>query len=66
MLRLHSLSRALAWFLMLLKVLQGSKMKPDLLMSHRFKLSEIESANDIFGNPSTAQAIKMYIEADGL
>ncbi|KAK9248285.1 chaperonin 10-like protein [Lipomyces tetrasporus] len=52
--------------LMLLKVLQGGTMKPDLLMSHRFKLSEIESAYDIFGNPSTAQAIKMYIEADGL
>ncbi|KAK9311780.1 chaperonin 10-like protein [Lipomyces starkeyi] len=51
---------------MLLKILQHGKMNPSALITHRFKLSQIEKAYDIFGNAAKEHAIKMCITADDI
>lgn len=49
---------------MLLKSLIAGKLgKPETLITHKFKLNEIEHAYDIFGNASKEHAIKMLLEA---
>lgn len=48
---------------MLLQVLRGGKLKPESLITHRFKLDDIEKAYEIFGNAAREHAIKTYIEA---
>ncbi|KAK7206680.1 putative zinc-dependent alcohol dehydrogenase [Myxozyma melibiosi] len=48
---------------MLLKVLQGGKVKPEALITHRFKLDDIEHAYEVFGNAAKEHAIKTFIEA---
>ncbi|KAK9236953.1 chaperonin 10-like protein [Lipomyces kononenkoae] len=51
---------------MLLKILQSGKMNASVLVTHHFKLSQIEKAYDVFGNAANEHAIKMSIEADGI
>ncbi|KAK9365557.1 chaperonin 10-like protein [Lipomyces kononenkoae] len=45
----------------LLKILQSGKMSPNSLITHRFKLSQIENAYDVFGNAAKEHAIKVCI-----
>lgn len=49
---------------MLLKSLIAGKLgKPEMLITHKFKLNEIEHAYDVFGNAGKEHAIKMLLEA---
>ena len=46
---------------MLLKTITSGKLNPEKLITHRFKLSEIEKAYEVFGNPVKEQAMKVII-----
>jgi alcohol dehydrogenase len=46
---------------LLLKLLLKGKLKPESLVTHRFKLSEIMQAYDTFGNAQNNHAIKLII-----
>lgn len=48
----------------LLKALEANKIQPEKLVTHRFKLSEIEEAYKVFSNAAAHQAIKVIIEND--
>jgi alcohol dehydrogenase len=46
---------------MLLQMIQSGRLDAKKLVSHRFDLSEIIKAYDIFGNPAQERAIKVVI-----
>lgn len=46
---------------MLMKTMQSGKVKPEQLITHRFKLDEIEKAYDVFGNASREKAMKVIL-----
>jgi len=48
---------------MLLKVLKAGKIDPKLLITHRFKLTNILKAYETFGNAAKTKALKVIIEA---
>lgn len=48
---------------MLLKTLIAHKLQPEALITHKFKLSEIDHAYDIFSKAAEEKAIKMLLEA---
>ncbi|MBP2623561.1 zinc-dependent alcohol dehydrogenase family protein [Streptococcus oricebi] len=48
----------------LLKALEGHKIAPEKLVTHYFKLSEIEKAYEVFSEAAKHQAIKVIIEND--
>ena len=48
---------------MLLKTVQSKKIDPKLLVTHRFKLSQILEAYDTFGRAADTRALKVIIEA---
>ncbi|OSQ35830.1 zinc-dependent alcohol dehydrogenase family protein [Thalassospira mesophila] len=46
---------------MLMKTVQSGKVKPEQLITHRFKLDEIEQAYEVFGNASREKAMKVIL-----
>ena len=48
----------------LLKALESHKIEPEKLVTHYFKLSEIEKAYEVFGKAADHHAIKVIIEND--
>ena len=48
----------------LLKALETHKIEPEKLVTHYFKLSEIEKAYEVFSKASDHPAIKVIIEND--
>ncbi|OKH87091.1 zinc-dependent alcohol dehydrogenase family protein [Thalassospira sp. TSL5-1] len=46
---------------MLMKTMQSGKVKPEQLITHRFKLDEIEQAYEVFGNASREKAMKVIL-----
>ena len=48
----------------LLKALESHKIEPEKLVTHYFKLSEIEKAYEVFGKAADQHAIKVIIEND--
>jgi alcohol dehydrogenase len=49
---------------MLLKTVQADKIDPKKLITHRFKLSDIMRAYEVFGKAAETQALKVIIEAE--
>ena len=49
---------------LLLKMVRTGKLKPAQLITHRFPLSEITRAYDIFGNAAHERALKVILSAD--
>jgi len=49
---------------MLLQTLQGGKLQPAELISHRFDLNDIEAAYRVFGNAAEERAMKVLLIAD--
>jgi len=49
---------------MLLKTVQAEKIKPELLITHRFKMSQIMQAYEVFAKAADTNALKVIIEAD--
>ncbi|KAF6834444.1 alcohol dehydrogenase [Colletotrichum plurivorum] len=49
---------------MLLKLVQSGKLQPSQLITHRFKLSEMEKAYETFGEASKHGALKVVIDVD--
>ena len=47
----------------LLKDITDGKLKPEVLVTHRFKLDQFEEAYDVFSNPTKTGAIKVLVEA---
>lgn len=47
---------------MLFKVVQSQKLKPSILITHRFKLDDILHAYDVFGNAGEEKALKVILE----
>ena len=47
---------------MLLKTVTSKKINPNKLITHHFKLDEIEKAYEVFGNASKEKAMKVIIE----
>jgi len=47
-----------------LKALESHKIEPEKLVTHYFKLSEIEKAYEVFGKAADHHAIKVIIEND--
>lgn len=47
---------------MLLKTVSSKKIDPNKLITHHFKLEEIEKAYEVFGNASAEKAMKVIIE----
>ena len=48
----------------LLKLQKSHKIEPEKLVTHYFKLSEIEKAYEVFGKAADHHAIKVIIEND--
>jgi alcohol dehydrogenase len=48
---------------MLLSLLRSHKIDPKLLITHRFKFSNILDAYDTFGHAADTRALKVIIEA---
>ncbi len=46
---------------MLMKTMQSGKVKPEQLITHRFKLDDIEQAYEVFGNASREKAMKVIL-----
>ncbi len=46
---------------MLLKTVSSGKLAPTVLITHRFKLSEILKAYEVFGNPGKEKSMKVII-----
>ncbi|MDE1479211.1 zinc-dependent alcohol dehydrogenase family protein [Xenorhabdus bovienii] len=49
---------------MLLKSLQSGKISPEKLVTHRYSLSEIETAYEVFGNAEKEKALKIVLTAE--
>ncbi len=50
---------------MLLKVVQSGRLRPGKLVTHRFPLSDVMKAYDIFGNAAKEGALKVVLKNDG-
>ncbi len=48
---------------MLLKLVQSGKLQPAKLVTHRFKLTDVMSAYDVFGNAARERALKVVLSA---
>jgi alcohol dehydrogenase len=48
---------------MLLKTVLSGKLKPGQLITHHFKLDEIEKAYEVFGNAVKEQTMKVILSA---
>ena len=48
---------------MLLQTVQAGKVQPQKLVTHRFKLDEIEQAYEVFGNAAREKAMKVILNA---
>ena len=48
---------------MLPKTVQSRKIDPHLLITHRFKLDQIQDAYETFGHAASSQAFKVIIDA---
>jgi alcohol dehydrogenase len=48
---------------MLLKTVQAGKVDPTRLVTHRFKLNDIEKAYQVFANAAQEKALKVIISA---
>ena len=48
----------------LMRVVESGGVKPEELVTHRFKLDDIEKAYDIFSEAAKEQAIKMLLTAE--
>lgn len=48
---------------MLLKALNTGRIDPSKLVTHRFKLNEIEQAYEVFGNAAESKAMKVLLSA---
>jgi alcohol dehydrogenase len=48
---------------MLLKTVQSGKIDPTRLITHRFKLANIQDAYDTFRRAAETRALKVIIEA---
>ncbi|CJH26783.1 alcohol dehydrogenase [Streptococcus pneumoniae] len=48
----------------MLKALESHKIEPEKLVTHYFKLSEIEKAYEVFSKAADHHAIKVIIEND--
>ena len=48
---------------MLLQTVQAGKVQPQKLVTHRFKLGEIEQAYEVFGNAAREKAMKVLMTA---
>ena len=46
---------------MLLKTVTSGRLKPEKLITHRFKLSEVMKAYDVFGNAQKESTLKVII-----
>jgi alcohol dehydrogenase len=46
---------------MLLKTVVSGKIKPEDLITHRFKLDEIIKAYEVFGNAAEEKALKIIL-----
>jgi alcohol dehydrogenase len=46
---------------MLLKTVESGKIKPEELITHRFKLDEIIKAYEVFGNAAKEKAMKVIL-----
>jgi len=46
---------------MLLKTVQSAKLKPEQLITHRFKLSEIMAAYDTFSHAAESKSLKVIM-----
>ena len=49
---------------LLLRTVMSGRLKPDWLISHRFRLDEISQAYDTFGNAAREHALKVIINND--
>ncbi|TKW48892.1 alcohol dehydrogenase [Colletotrichum tanaceti] len=49
---------------MLLKLVQSGKLKPSLLITHHFKLGDVEKAYETFGDASKHGTLKVVINVD--
>lgn len=49
---------------MLMKTVRAGTLEPDQLITHRFKLSKIMQAYDVFSNASDEKALKVILEND--
>ncbi|OWB64376.1 oxidoreductase activity protein [[Candida] boidinii] len=48
----------------LLKDITDGKLKPDVLVTHKFKLDQFEEAYEVFSNPAKTGAIKVLVESE--
>lgn len=48
----------------LLKTIESGKLKPEKLITHHFKLEEIEKAYEVFGNPVKEKTMKVIIASE--
>ena len=48
---------------MLLKLVQSGKLQPAKLVTHRFKLTDVMRAYDVFGNAARERALKVVLRA---
>src|SRR5690606_29852166 len=48
---------------MLLKTLESKKLKPELLITHRFSFDQFLKAYEVFGNAAKEKAMKVIISA---
>jgi len=46
---------------MLLKTVESGKIKPEDLITHRFKLDDIIKAYEVFGNAAEEKALKIIL-----
>jgi alcohol dehydrogenase len=49
---------------MLLKIVQAKKLDPMQLITHRFKLSEIVKAYEVFGHADKEKALKVILTGE--
>ncbi|MGR5847676.1 hypothetical protein ACTEMJ_08630, partial [Streptococcus pneumoniae] len=54
----------LFWVQLTIKALESHKIKSEKLVTHYFKLSEIEKAYEVFSKAADHHAIKVIIEND--
>ncbi len=49
---------------MLLHLMEGKRLKPELMVTHRFTLDQFEEAYEVFGNPGATNALKVAIRRE--
>ena len=50
---------------LLLKLLQAGKLRPATLVTHRFRLEDIQQAYDTFADAATQSALKVILQRQG-